>query len=219
MNLEEALAILDEILQEESPNDVQELVFRQTWEGKTYSEIAEETNYDPDYIKYVGYQLWQMLSNATAEKVTKSNFKSVLRRKFQSKTPPESTTLSPIVIQDGGTGVPEKQCFRDWGEAVDVSIFYGRDHELRVLQKWLLEEHCRFVLLLGMGGMGKTALSVKLAEQVCERYAAGEQDAFESGVLYEMLLRLQKFWQTCSNFYRTNKNLNGRFLLMEKFHV
>jgi WD40 repeat protein len=179
MNLEEALAILDEILQEESLNDVQELVFRQTWEGKTYSEIAEETNYDPDYIKYVGYQLWQMLSNATAEKVTKSNFKSVLRRKFQSKTPPESTTLSPIVIQDGGIGAPEKQCFRDWGEAVDVSIFYGRDHELRVLQKWLLEEHCRVVLLLGMGGMGKTALSVKLAEQVCERYAAGEQDAFE----------------------------------------
>jgi WD40 repeat protein len=178
MNLEEALAILDEILHEESLNDVQELVFRQTWEGKTYSEIAEETNYDPDYIKYVGYQLWQMLSNATAEKVTKSNFKSVLRRKLPSKTPPESTTLSPIVIQDS-VRAPEKECFRDWGEAVDVSIFYGRDHELRILQKWLLEEHCRFVLLLGMGGMGKTALSVKLAEQVCERYAAGEENAFE----------------------------------------
>jgi WD40 repeat protein len=178
MNLEEALAILDEILIKESLNDIQELVFRQTWEGKTYAEIAEETNYDPDYIKYVGYQLWQVLSNATNEKVTKSNFKSVLRRKLQSTTSLEPTTLSPIVIQDSA-GSPAKQCFSDWGEAVDVSIFYGRDHELRVLQKWLLEEHCRFVFLLGMGGIGKTALSVKLAEQVCERYASGEQDAFE----------------------------------------
>ncbi len=178
MNLEEAIAILDEILTKESLNDVQELVFRQTWHGKTYSEIAEETNYDPDYIKYVGYQLWQILSHATDEKVTKSNFKSVLRRKLQSKPSLESTTASPLVIQDS-MGLHEKQYFEDWGEAVDVSIFYGRDHELRVLQKWLLKEHCRFVLLLGMGGMGKTALSVKLAEQVCARYAAGEQNAFE----------------------------------------
>jgi WD40 repeat protein len=170
MNLEEALAALDEILQQESLNDVQELVFRQTWEGKTYVEMAEETNYDPDYIKYVGYQLWQMLSTAAEEKVTKSNFKSVLRRKIQLQAPLEAAILSPIVTQDH-IATPEKKCLKDWGEAVDVSIFYGRDQELKVLQKWLLEDHCRFILLLGMGGIGKTTLSVQLAEQVCEDYA------------------------------------------------
>jgi WD40 repeat protein len=167
MNLEEALATLDEILQQESLNDVQELVFRQTWEGKTYAEMAEETNYDPDYIKYVGYQLWQMLSNAAEEKVTKSNFKSVLRRKTYVPAPPESITLSPIFTQDHTEELEEK-CLKDWGEAVDVSIFYGRNQELEVLQKWLLEDRCRLVLLLGMGGIGKTTLSVKLAEQVCK---------------------------------------------------
>jgi WD40 repeat protein len=178
MNQEEALATLDAILQQESLNNVQELVFRQTWEGKSYAEIAEETNYDPDYIKYVGYQLWQVLSKATGEKVTKSNFKSLLRRKIQSTAPLESTNLSSLVTQDN-TAAPEKKYLKSWGEAVDVSAFYGRDGELKVLQKWLLEDHCRFVLLLGMGGIGKTALSVKLAEQVCTDGAAKEQNPFK----------------------------------------
>jgi hypothetical protein len=123
MNLEESLDILDKILKEESLNDVQELVFRQTWDGKTYAEIAEETNYDPDYIKYVGYQLWQMLSHATEEKVTKSNFKSVLRRKLPQA--PVSIDSPPLVIE-GSPGFSKRQCLKDWGEAVDVSTFYGR---------------------------------------------------------------------------------------------
>lgn len=54
----------------------------------------------------------------------------------------------------------------DWGEAIDVSRFYGRTDELHTLSQWILEERCRIVALLGMGGMGKTALSVKLTEQV-----------------------------------------------------
>ncbi len=169
MNLEEALAILDEILTKESLNDIQELVFRQTWEGKTYAEIAEGTNYDPDYIKYVGYQLWQMLSNAIDEKVTKSNFKSLLRRKLQSKTSLESTTLSPSVIQDS-LGAPNKQCSRDWGEAVDVSLFYGRAQEQAILERWIVHEQCRLVTLMGMGGIGKTSLAIKVAENIQDRF-------------------------------------------------
>ena len=54
----------------------------------------------------------------------------------------------------------------DWGEAIDVSVFYGRTEELATLKHWVLKEHCRLVALLGMGGIGKTALAVKLAEQI-----------------------------------------------------
>jgi WD40 repeat protein len=196
MNFEDVLTSLDEVLKQKSLSNIQELVFRQTWQGKTYAEIAEEANYDPDYIKYVGCQLWQTLSEAFGEKVTKSNFKSVLRRNAQSKitsvstspelrTGPSSSSISTIL---------EKQYFRDRGEAVDVSIFYGRDQELSTLHKWLVDENCRLVLLLGMGGIGKTALSVKLAEQV--------QDDFEYSVwrslrnappLEEILTDLLKF--------------------------
>lgn len=55
---------------------------------------------------------------------------------------------------------------QDWGEAIDVSVFHGRTTELSQVQEWIEKERCRLVVLLGMGGIGKTALSVKLAEQL-----------------------------------------------------
>ena len=55
---------------------------------------------------------------------------------------------------------------KDWGEAPDVCVFYGRTEELTTLKQWIVKDRCRLVALLGMGGIGKTALSVRLAEQI-----------------------------------------------------
>ncbi|BDA68893.1 hypothetical protein CAL7716_030590 [Calothrix sp. PCC 7716] len=55
---------------------------------------------------------------------------------------------------------------QDWGEAPDVSIFYNRSNELLQLRRWMLEERCRLVALLGIGGIGKSTLAVKLGLQV-----------------------------------------------------
>lgn len=55
---------------------------------------------------------------------------------------------------------------QDWGEAIDVSIFHGRTEELSTLAQWIEQDRCRLIGILGMGGIGKTALSVKLAEQL-----------------------------------------------------
>ncbi|MEW5857138.1 MAG: NB-ARC domain-containing protein [Cyanobacteriota bacterium] len=59
----------------------------------------------------------------------------------------------------------------DWGEAPDVSVFYGRHEELTTLEQWIVSDRCRLIALLGMPGIGKTALCVKLVEQI--------QDDFE----------------------------------------
>lgn len=55
---------------------------------------------------------------------------------------------------------------QDWGEQIDVPVFFGRELELTQLQQWVLTDRCRLVAVVGIGGMGKTALSIKLAEQI-----------------------------------------------------
>lgn len=58
----------------------------------------------------------------------------------------------------------------DWGEAPDVSVFYGRVAELTKLTNWVNEDRCKLVILLGMGGIGKTALVTKLTQKLQPRF-------------------------------------------------
>lgn len=83
IEISQALRIIDRTLEPERLNGVQELVLRECWVGKTYQEIASVSGYDSDYIRVVGSRLWQNLSQVFEEKISKHNFKSVLRQKAQ----------------------------------------------------------------------------------------------------------------------------------------
>ncbi len=72
--VEQALSVFDAILTPHSLTNVQQLVIRGCWQGQTYSQIAEATGYDDDYIRDVGFQLWRRVSQMLGEKVSKSNF-------------------------------------------------------------------------------------------------------------------------------------------------
>lgn len=56
----------------------------------------------------------------------------------------------------------------DWGEAPTPGLFYGRSAEVERLTQWVIKDRCRLVTVVGIGGMGKTTLTV----QVVQRLAA-----------------------------------------------
>ncbi len=152
MTIDEALIVLDALLGHEPLTHLQETVFRCAWDGQTYAEIAKKVNHAPDYVKLVGSQLWQTISDQIGQQVTKNNFRVVLRQ-WQS---------NPAEIRKAN------RC--DWSDAVDTFNFCGRNRELAELEQWIVDRNCRFVSVLGMGGIGKTVLTLKLAQQVQSKF-------------------------------------------------
>lgn len=69
------------------------------------------------------------------------------------------------------TGLPANHSLHaDWGEAPHVGRFYGRTRELDKLKKWIIDDCCRIVAVLGMGGVGKTTLTEELVEQIQDKF-------------------------------------------------
>lgn len=68
--------------------------------------------------------------------------------------------------------IPDRRSRQDWGDAPEITAFYGRSEELTVLEQWIVHDNCRLVTVLGLGGVGKTALAVKLAERTQAHFDA-----------------------------------------------
>ncbi|WP_341527495.1 NB-ARC domain-containing protein [Nostoc sp. UHCC 0302] len=115
----------------------------------------------------------EMLSNQAGYSVKVKNWSRVTHlleksgyKKGWSQTQPATSLLKTKQEQEPGVVHTKSTQIQDWGEAIDVSGFYGRVAELATVKEWIVQERCRLVVLLGMGGIGKTAFSVKLAEEI-----------------------------------------------------
>ena len=165
MKAEEGLALLEGVLDSEYLSQTQAVVFRRAWAGQSYMEIAIATGYDHGYIKDTGAQLWKCLSKVLGKKVTKNNFRNII-----GGLSPQLKSLSVQSDQDDSDSISPICLSQSWGEVSNVASFYGRAAEQSRLEEWLVRDRCRLVSLLGIGGVGKTALSIKVAQQVQEEF-------------------------------------------------
>jgi WD40 repeat protein/DNA-binding SARP family transcriptional activator len=117
----------------------------------------------------------------------------VVLNESESAVPP--TPISPDVPAQAAPSISRtmvaEQSHTDWAEAPDVSLFYGRATELVTLEDWALRDRCRLIAILGMGGMGKTTLSVKFARHM----AAASSEADFDRVVWRSL-RYAPPWET-----------------------
>lgn len=174
MNLEEVVKAIDTAVFTKTGrhlNEVEIILLRGAWQGKTYEQMVETCQYSLAYLKQAaGPKLWKLLSEALGEDVSKTSFRAVLERTWQT-----SETMAGESLATGENSPIEYlkskiQNRTDWGEAPDVAIFYGRTGELVTLEQWIVKERCRLVAIVGMGGIGKTTLSVRSAKQIQDEF-------------------------------------------------
>lgn len=76
----------------------------------------------------------------------------------------------------------------DWSDAPDAPTLFGRDEELALLDRWTVEERCRVVCVVGMGGIGKSALAVATMRRVATEFEVVLWRSLNDAPLCETLL-------------------------------
>jgi WD40 repeat protein len=163
MDAEESWLFVNELVFAKTQIRLQKIhqdVFQKAWQGEKYSTIAEDLDYNEQYIKDIGSELWKLLTEVLGEPVKKPTVQTVLQMHYRSYNPSSSSSAIDLGIS----------IHQDMGEAPDILDFHGREDELATLEQWILNEKCKLVVLLGMGGIGKTSLSLVLAQQLEQQF-------------------------------------------------
>ncbi len=189
MDVKEVLRFADDLVfakTGEHLEDLQEAILAGVWEGKKYSQIAEASYCSEGHVRNVASKLWKCLSNVLGEEVTQSNLRSTLGRRqvfivssnfgndflhignVNVCTDTQSPEVTNVRSQTP-TPQPQQtptQPHIDLGDAPEIFSFYDRTPALATLQTWILQERCRLIALLGISGIGKTTLAVRLLDQI-----------------------------------------------------
>lgn len=110
-------------------------------------------------------------------------------------------TLAQVRYNDVTVSTSYQQ---DWGEATDVSLFYGRSQELRSLEQWIVDQKCHLVAIFAVGGIGETTLSVKITAQQEKSQFVIWRSLVHAPLLSAILAQLLQIFAHQPNFYSSN---------------
>ncbi|MBW4560716.1 MAG: NB-ARC domain-containing protein [Mojavia pulchra JT2-VF2] len=112
----------------------------------------------------------EMLSNQVGYSVKVKNWSRVTHLLEKAGYKKGWFKIQPVVNPLKINTERENDSLENGAEAINVSIFHGRTQELAQVRQWIVQERCRLVVILGMGGIGKTAFSAKLAETIKDEF-------------------------------------------------
>lgn len=195
MTTEELLQWADDIVFANTAkhlDSVQVAILEGVWQGLKYEEIAKKCYRSKSHIKNIAAELWQTLSELLGEEIHKTNARSVLERKaisniynygnyspivngyinshisICSKKPPSYLEDAKHRSPSNCNSPPNKQQapIIDLTDAPEFVDYYPRPSEESTLKQWILEERTRAIAIYGLSGIGKSALTLKLIEEV-----------------------------------------------------
>jgi len=156
---------------------LQEAILLGTLQSKKYSTIAEETYTSEGHVRDIGSELWQILSDGLGKEVSKASFRAMVEKWEVSNIANfgdyvqignvnicSKTSQSPKVPQQ--TEDTANEVHLDLGDAPEIFRFCDRTDELATLKTWIIEERCRLITLLGISGIGKTTLTIRLIDEI-----------------------------------------------------
>ncbi|HLZ56884.1 MAG TPA: NB-ARC domain-containing protein [Ktedonosporobacter sp.] len=143
-------------------------------EEKTVSRWEQGKNYPRPYYLQKIFAIFEKNAEMMGAFEEGAHSAEATPRLPQAPTDPILETVAALRLpgpdEDNGSGqsaqpynlVPREE----WSQAPQVTHLYGRNEELSTLRQWMVDDCCRVVGVLGMGGVGKTALSVQLVRQI-----------------------------------------------------
>jgi WD40 repeat protein/DNA-binding CsgD family transcriptional regulator len=135
--------------------------------GKSMAEIAKELGINSTAVRKRLGEVYKKFGITGSGPGKLAKLQQLLIAQYQDHLAKGNLVLSGNESNDEVAIAPPIQY---WEEMIDDDSFYGREAELAELERWILQDHCRLVALLGIGGVGKTTLSVKLAERIGDKF-------------------------------------------------
>ena len=180
MDIAEVLKLADELIfthTGEHLDHLQEIILKGTLKGQKYAKIASENNLSEGHVRDTASELWQALSDVLGENVNKLNARNILEKISISNSGSigDFVSMNKVSIYSKQKRSPkssplskpnEHKTYLDIDTAPELTEFYGRIDELNTLKTWLIQDCYRLITLVGIIGIGKTALAIKLIEQI-----------------------------------------------------
>ncbi|MCC3434207.1 MAG: ATP-binding protein [Microcoleus sp. PH2017_29_MFU_D_A] len=166
---------------------IQEAILMGVWQRQKYPQIAKDFHCSESHVKKEAAKLWEKLREELGEDLNKLNFRSKLEKKYRVS---QASQLGHCLLQIDNINIggqfiqtiedtkirspnppnspqnKNQSPIIDLTDAPELTSFYNRTSELSTLKQWILQAHTRLITVYGLSGIGKSAIALKLIEQI-----------------------------------------------------